>query len=210
MLARLATKSTVIPVLLTALMGLPGCRTDGAAAIGKVELVEGNAGPIRVEIVHGVYNAVNATLVSATVRTPLTHAVTIRDIDVVSDPGLKVTYLGHADCSRGCPGAVDVNPETEEVFVKRGLNGRYPVELLPNAPPEWLVFRLETDGNSGTQELVRHCGLYVRRLVLRLSDGSKVSLRDTNARDKSREDWVLGAHVTEPYPPGLSPDCERR
>lgn len=99
--------------------------------------------------------------------------VVIDRMEPVADPGLRVSYIGY--CARSCQGAGRWDPQVE-AGVKSGLEGVYPVEVLPLnvlGRRHRLIFRLEAVGPGAIGVLREGC-LVFRSAILTLEDGRRM------------------------------------
>ncbi len=127
--------------------------------------------------------------------------VRVTHVEAVADDGLTATYVGHSKCLRGCPGAVLLNPDTEQRFLKDGLDGVYPLDLPPGKQEEMLLFRLEVDGQRGAERLIQRCGLYVRHAIF-------TSVMVKGLRYGSTERVATSSAYTQSRPPCVKPTPE--
>jgi hypothetical protein len=132
--------------------------------------------------------------------------VSIVEVAPIADPGLRVDYLGYSTCARGCVGADEWNAETA-ALVKKGVEGRLPIELLPlddlkeaGKPSVSLTFRLSADGQAGVSALSARC-LRLQGVIATLADGSRVSVAAPDGH------FVGAATRAEPRPSGYE-DCD--
>lgn len=119
--------------------------------------------------------------------------IRIVHMELVADPGLIATYLGHSTCERGCPGAVPLNHSSAQEMLRTSIDGLFPIDVEPRSLLRTLVFKIELDGPIGISELIARCELYMTTVVLTLDDGSKVEVGHGSGH-------VAGVRLSPPSP----------
>lgn len=161
----------------------------------ELEFVEGISVPVTAEETKRGIVVRDVGVASVRLVNHGTKAATITKVAPVEERGLRVEYLGHTTCARGCAGADHWSPDVAE-FVQRGLDGLYPVQLDPGQETRFLVFRLNVQGAAGVDRLLRKCRLSARSVVLTLQGGRPIRAKVPGV------DHVVGIHLVAPYPSG--------
>lgn len=128
--------------------------------------------------------------------------VQITNMELIADPGLVATYLGHSTCEAGCPGTMAFENPSAQRMLRESIDGLYPINIEPQSLERTLVFKLELDGATGVSELLSRCDMYVRSVLLTLDDGSKVEVSHIS-------EYVVGLRLDTPLPAGAN-NCEPR
>lgn len=121
------------------------------------------------------------------------NPIRIVNMELVADPGLTATYVGHSTCERGCPGAVPLNHPSAQQMLRTSIDGLYPIDVEPRSLVRTLVFKLELKGATGISELLARCELYMTTVVLTLEDGSEVEVGHGSGK-------VVGVRLVPPLP----------
>lgn len=202
-----STTARVTAFVLTLAVLVGGCDSEGGRAaapkpVSDIYFRDSLSLRIPVEKSETGFRATDVALAGQLLMNERSDTIRVTDLEPVAESGMRVTYLGHTTCDRGCPGAI--GGKHEAFFVDR-LEGRYPIEVAPNKRDATLVFRLEADGAQGAEHLVKHCYLHVWHIILTLDSGEKIQVGfDGDGED----DWLTRLHLGgPPFPEGTSPEC---
>lgn len=121
-------------------------------------------------------HASHAAVVTLFVHNQTDAPIEATALDVETDPGLVVEYLGYTRCIPECVGSGAWR--TSRKVVKRSLEGRLPIEFLPpsrDTEPKGLMFRLAAAQNLAKDVVEEGC-LRPVSVRLDLADGRTVEV----------------------------------